>query len=225
MLKTPYQWEAEFRMRGSLWTHSGNPSQPHPILTGEMHSSMYTNSRLVTADRILLMEIANDLARRLIGNKVDLRGIDRVVGPQSGATELAKALSNLLTFVRFGKGVCGWASPKKIGEGVEKKIVFDFEADPVNCVEVGETVLVCEDVTTTHRTLDLTIRAVIEQGGRVLPFVVTMVNQSGCDEVFGCKVIPLFNRRIPLWPANECNLCDIQSQPIRPKDNWGLLNA
>jgi hypothetical protein len=87
------------------------------------------------------------------------------------------------------------------------------------------TVGISEDVLTTCGSIDLTATAVTNAGGIVLPVILALVNRSGLTEVSGKKIIALIDRPMPMWTPDECPLCKVGSEALRPKDNWAKLNA
>jgi orotate phosphoribosyltransferase len=188
-----------------------------------MHSSGFFNSKLVTEDAQLLADAASDIVIALAG-RMDFCAIQRVAGPATGATKLAEAIH---VAINNNGGKCLWASPEKVGEGPDKKMVFtDSEKFP----QPGEAVLLCEDVLTTGGSVDLAASAVVSAGATVLPFVVVLVNRSGLDEVSGKKIISLINRPMPIWSPGKdtCELCAVGSEAIRPRqpaENWARLTG
>ncbi len=214
-------WMDEFRKKKALWIHDGNMKRPHALLTSGKHSNGFFNSRPVIYDEPLLREAASDLIDlyRMDTNGFSISVVDRIIGPQTGATHLAGFMSC------HGKSLgwsTDWASPAKDGEGRNKKMVFNnYEHSMLR----GETVLLCEDVITTGESIQLTAKAVIEAGGMILPYVLALVNRSGLKEIGGRKIISLIDHHMPTWEPNECPLCKEGSEALRPKDNWKLLNA
>jgi orotate phosphoribosyltransferase len=170
----------------------------------------------------LLDEAASDLLE-LLGNSGYAEGseVEIVVGPQTGATKLAELISQHVPLYTGEK--CLWSSPAKNESDGKKTVVFkeeDLKHLTFCCV------LLCEDVLTTGGSVDLTIEAVKEAAGIVLPFILVLVNRSGLPEVGGRKIISLIDHTLPMWEPEDCPLCKQGSEAIRPKgENWARLNA
>ncbi len=218
----------KYRKLDALWIHDGNQLRPHALLTSGNHSNGFFDSRLVIANESLLKLAVNDLVSLLIENNMDLHQVDVVVGPQTGATKLAELLSLEITASKIlpsigGLLACLSASPAKHLEGDVKSMLFNDEE--WYCIS-GRHILLCEDVLTTGGSVELTIKAVKEAGGTVLPYVVVLVNRSGLLEVNGKKIIALIDHEMSVWEPHECPLCKQGSVAIRPKDegNWEQLN-
>jgi len=221
MIRTTEDWIREYQLKDALWIHDGNPKSPHALLTSGKHSNGFFNSRLVIPDEPLLHDAAFDLLE-LLGNsgEVEGRDVDIVIGPQTGATKLAELISGQVPDCTGYP--CHWASPAKNEQGGQKSIVFsneDLRLLP------RRSVLLCEDVLTTGGSVDLTATAVTSAGGIVLPFILVLVNRSGLTEASGKKIIALIDRPMPMWTPDECPLCRMGSEALRPKDNWARLNA
>ncbi|HAO64405.1 TPA: hypothetical protein DCQ44_00290 [Candidatus Taylorbacteria bacterium] len=222
MLRNSAGWIAEYQKKDAYWLHDGNSKRPHALLISGKHSNGFFNSRPVIADEPLLREAASDLVDLFIIKGGDIEHVDRVVGPQTGATKLAEFLSDEIGKRR--KRPCHWASPAKQGEGELKAMVFN---DPKHMVMPGERVLLCEDVLTTGGSVELTARAVKEKGGIILHIVLILVNRSGLVTAYDNLIVALIDRNMPTWEQAECPLCAAGSEAIRPKGipEWARLNA
>lgn len=215
-------WINQYKEKGALWIHDGNPKRPHAKLTSNRHSNGFFNSRLVIPDEVLLRDSVCYLTYLFSQQDVDIKKIDGIVGPQTGATKLAEFISDQINV--YNRDPCFWASPAKHSKGVTKSMVFD---DKDLDLFQEHHILLCEDVITTDESVDLTATAVTNLGGIVLPFVVVLVNRSGLKEMSGRKIIALIDHPMPVWTLEECLLCKQGSEAIRPKgiENWSRLNA
>ncbi len=221
MYRTSEEWVQAYKDRNAYWVHDGNPRRPHALLRSGLHSSGFFNSRLVIADEQLLREAAHNLVQ-LYFQKIDkdLSRIDCVVGPQTGATKLARFISEDIE-ERIDT-VCEWASPEKSEEGGRKVMKFTNEGNPPYALD---RVLLCEDVLTTGGSVELCSEAINKRQARVLHVVLVLVNRSGLKDLPGKQIVSLVEKHMPTWPAEECPLCKQGSAAIYPKDNWDSLNA
>ncbi|MEX0932367.1 MAG: hypothetical protein WDZ61_00535 [Parcubacteria group bacterium] len=214
-----------FVEKGSLWIHDDKePRAPHALLTGGLHSNGFFNSRLIIPDQLLMHQTASDLADLLEESptgKDALLQVTSFVGPQTGATRLSEVLAGEIQH-RYGRP-CSHASPRKEGEGTERRMVFD---DP-NALSSGDKVILCEDVVTTGGSAELTARAVCETGAEILPYLLCLVNRSNLVVLMGKKIVPLIHRQMPRWVLEECPYCLKGSKAIPAKDpeNWARLTA
>lgn len=220
-LRTQEEWKQEYKDKDALWIHDGNPKKPHALLTSGQHSNGFFNSRLVIPDEELMHEAACDLLAKL-AKEYDLDAIEGVVGPQTGATKLASLMSHFLKV--FNQRDNFFASPSKSQSGGVKSM--DFTPKEEKLLK-GNRLLLCEDVMSTGGSIKLTVDAITPLGGRILPFVLVLVNRSGLQEVNGRKIISLIDHHMPMWTPEECLLCKGGSEAIRPKEkeNWALLNS
>jgi orotate phosphoribosyltransferase len=221
MTRTQQGWIDEYRKRSAYWSHDGNPKRPHAELASGNHSSGFFNSRLVIPDEALMRDAASDLLALFESQGGTLTDIECVVGPQTGATMLAKYMSETVTAITGQP--CLHYSPAKHEEGGVKSMVFTSEEFTDLCLR---QVLLCEDVLTTGGSVDLTAKVVDDAAGVILPFVAVLVNRSGLAQASGRKIVSLIERHMPIWAPGECPLCKAGSQAIKPKgENWALLNA
>ncbi|MBU3668747.1 MAG: hypothetical protein FGM57_02125 [Candidatus Taylorbacteria bacterium] len=185
---------------------------------------MFFYSKPVVDDVTLREEASLDLVDLLLHTGFDLSTVDRVVGPQTGATLLAEAISKAIG-VRRGT-LCKWASPAKGTDQEKKTMVWD---DPERKVLPGEHVLLCEDVTTTGGSVLLANDAVLKAGGIPFSRVLTLVNRSGENSIGeDLNLLALITKHGPIWSPEECPLCKDGSEaisPKRPETNWELLTA
>ena len=227
MFRNTDQWVERYKSKGALWIHDGNRHRPHARLSPNenmvsLHSNGFFDSRPVIEDESLTGEAASDLLQLFREQGGDISKVQGCVGPQKGATKLAKIGSEWVYSHNIRP--CFWASPAKHEEAGKKSMVFsDSERSKLS----GRMVLPWEDVLTTGSSVGLMVRAVEEAGGIVLPYVLVLVNRSGLQQVDGRRIVALIKRDMPKWEATNCPLCAKGSKAIRPKEgeNWDLLNA
>jgi orotate phosphoribosyltransferase len=216
-------WVEEYKTRKALWIHDGNPRRPHALLTSHgKHSNGYVNSELVMQDSMVLNGACLDLVGMLMEADLDLKIVDRVVGPAMGAITLAHELSRNISYINFGRRHCLYAYTQKQAVCGSSKMVFDRTRICPN-----EQILITEDVLTTGSSVKKTTIAVTEAGAVPLPFVAVLVNRSGLEEINGLRIVALIKLQMDLWDPERCPLCKAGSKPIRPKGsvNWASLNA
>jgi orotate phosphoribosyltransferase len=216
-------WIAKYVERSAYWFHDGNPSRPHVRMRSGRHSNGFFNSRPVIDETALLRKAVEDLVDLLQLARFDINNIDRVVGPQTGATRLADHIAETIGRIRRRK--CAWASPEKgeAKEGVPGPMKF---ADPMRSPRSGEMTILCEDVMTTGGSAQRAAIAVKDKGGILLPYVLVLVNRSGQTEIDGRKIIALINTPMDAWQPESCPLCDAGSPLlVNVKDEWSRLTA
>ncbi len=219
-IRTQGEWITRYKDKNALWIHDGIPERPHALLTSGSHSNGFFNSRLVIPDEALLKDAAFDLIELFNEQQGDIFEVQAVVGPQTGATKLAKLICQQI--VSLKENECFFASPAKNEVDGKKSMILD-EEDAL--MLSGKFILLCEDVVTTGGSTNLTETAVINAGGMVLPYVLALVNRSGLKEINGKKIIALIDHPMPMWTPDECPLCKEKSEALRPKENWAALNA
>lgn len=216
-------WVKIYKGLGAIWMHGGNPKQPHALLTSGSHSDGFFDSGLVTGYPRYLDVAARNIVGLIMNHfqgcvpsSYHPQFVHRVVGPAMGAITLAHDIARCLNFTHSNRCRCSFT--EKDGD----TMVFKR-----NLVQVGEQVIVCEDVITSGGTVQKVIDAVEMAGGRVLPYVAALVNRSDLTHIGDRKIIALINRPMPIWSGVGCPLCVAGSEAIRPKvdENWERLNA
>jgi len=220
------RWTETYKAKSALWIHDGNPKRPHALLTSGMHSGGFFNSGLVTEDPLLLGHACHDLAF-MLRTQANIREINRVVGPAMGAIAIAHCIAWSISRLsgRTPNNHC-------LSSFTEKIVVGDFERQILKrtTMRPGETVITVEDVITTGGSVIRTAEAVTEAGGKLFPYILTLVNRSGLSEIDGRRIVALIDQPMPMWdapPVGDCPLCKQGSKAIRPKgaESWAALNA
>jgi len=198
-------WKKTFEDYGAIWIHNGSPDQPHALLTSGLHSDGFVNCTFVTQHPTVLQSAVSE------GLKDVLSGTNSewVIGSAFGAITLAHAIAYHLG-ARSG-------FTEKDGEFMK---LSRFEIPP------EDRVLVVEDTITTGGSTKKTIEGIKAAGvddSRILPYIVSLVNRSGKDDLDGRKIRALLTLDIHAWTPADCPLCKIGSQAIRPKGNWQVL--
>jgi orotate phosphoribosyltransferase len=212
-------WIAQFKEHGALWFHSGNPKQPHALLTSGKHSNGFVNcTRVIEIPRLL-----KNCSRALTcafetepDTLFDPPQTLRVMGPAMGAIILAHVIAEAFSTLYRMNVKSGYF--EKSG---------DQMTIPRSDVQQGDNILLVEDVLTTGGSAARAERAVIEKGANVLPFILALVNRTEEQIVNDKRVISLIHKPMQTWEPNECPLCSQGSETLRPKgtEAWARLNA
>ena len=220
MLTHQVNWFKVYQDRNAVWTHDGNPKRPHLLFTDGLHAKSYVQGKIITRDFKLCDGAAYELLKLLQSHKTDVDTIRYVVGPDGSLAE--RIAFNLGTERRHP---CDWATPKKEGDGKNKKFIF-----PNPDIFVGETVLLCDDTWTSGSSLKLIRKVLQDAGAKVLTIEAVIWNRSGLQKTDGRTIISLINVPLQAWTAEECKekyLCSVGSEAIRPKTeaDWARLTA
>lgn len=198
-------WKKTFEDYGAIWIHNGSPDQPHALLTSGLHSDGFVNCTFVTQHPKVLQSAVSEGLKDLLSET----NAEWVIGSAFGAITLAHAIAYHLG-ARSG-------FTEKDGELMK---LSRFE------ISSGDRVLVVEDTITTGGSTKKTIEGVKAAGvddSRILPYIVSLVNRSGKDDLDGRKIRALLTLDIHAWTPADCPLCKIGSQAVRPKGNWQVL--
>ncbi|HUQ30284.1 MAG TPA: hypothetical protein VM103_02065 [Candidatus Paceibacterota bacterium] len=225
----PKQWEQRLNELQVLWSHSGNPKQPHALLTKGGHSNGFFNGGVLLFDHPRLARMmCEDLIERhflqdlvrpaklrvFLKDMANVEKLDRVIGPAFGAISLASTMADVLNV-----GYCFTVSK---GDGKEKTFEVEKRFDVA-----GKVLLATEDTITTSDSIAKTIAAAEAKGAIVLPIVTAICNRSGLTHVGERPIIAFVNKPMENWAPDECPLCKAGSHAIRPKEagNWAALSA
>lgn len=229
MFRTEEGWQTYFEEVGAHSKHDKNPARPHAETTAGLHTEKIYNFRIIVQRHPeIVREVAHDLVELFVRAHGNIEVVDRVVGPQTGATFLAECISDEIG-KRRGRP-CDWASPRHIKKGQSSSpMIFD---DREHFVLPEEIVLMCEDVVSTGGSVGLACEAVLKCGANILSTVLTVVNRSNflhlsAEGYVLSPILALITVHIPLWTSDECPLCKLGSKAIRPKgeEAWKRLTA
>jgi orotate phosphoribosyltransferase len=198
-------WKKTFEDYGAIWIHNGSPDQPHALLTSGLHSDGFVNCTFVTQHPQVLQSAVSEGLKDVLS----ATNAEWVIGSAFGAITLAHAIGYHLG-ARSG-------FTEKDGDLMK---LSRFE------IPSGDRVLVVEDTITTGGSTKKTIEGIKAAGvedSRILPYIVSLVNRSGKDDLDGRKIRALLKLDIHAWTPAECPLCKIGSQAVRPKGNWQVL--
>jgi orotate phosphoribosyltransferase len=166
----------------------------HFLLTSGRHSNRYLQCALVLQHPA----VAEKLCKQLI-KKIDIQGIEVVIGPAIGgitlAYEMASQLNALALFTEREDNVM----TLRRGFRIEK----------------GAKVLVVEDVITTGGSVKETIKVVEEQGGEVVG-IASLVDRSGGKVDLGYSLYSALQMEVVSYSAEECPLCKEGLPLVKP---------
>lgn len=222
MFLNPTDIKFRFRSSGALAYHRGSPEHPHFLLSSGKHSDTYFNCEKLLEVPYVLDQACVQLLRQLCDRGFDLTHVDCVAGPAMGAITIAHDVARHIASLTHMLNCKRAYAEKEDPNQKEPRMVFKRMA-----LESNAGVLLVEDVITTGGTTRRMAEAVAGAGASVLPYVLTLVNRSGEQEVDGREVISLFDLRVSDWEPDECPLCKAGSEALRPKEagNWRLLTG
>ncbi|MDR2401445.1 MAG: orotate phosphoribosyltransferase [Deferribacteraceae bacterium] len=166
----------------------------HFLLSSGKHSDRYLQSELVMMNPSAAANAVAPLVKML--NEIQF---SLVVSPAIGG-------------IRFG-----YELARQLG----KRSIFTERVNGAMClrrgfsVEVGEKVIIAEDVVTTGKsTKECT--AAVQENGAVAVAVVSMIDRTGGAKIFDIPFLSLGAVNIEIWEPQDCPLCKAGSTPIKP---------
>ena len=166
----------------------------HFKLSSGLHSEKYLQCALVLQHPDVSEKMANALAAKFAGTKIDL-----VVGPALGAVTFAYEVARSL-------GVRGLFTERDEGKVVLRRGFTIGE---------GEKVLIVEDVVTTGLSTKEVIDAVKANGGIVVG-VASIIDRSDAKPDYGVRFESLAKVRVRTYKPEECPLCKQGSPAVKP---------
>jgi orotate phosphoribosyltransferase len=208
----------QFTDLGAYFHHDGNEKRPHPLLTSGLHSDGFFNWSIVAQYPHIAQETAYDIALLVYGEiKKSAMEVTRIIGPGAGAITLAHCIA--VNWEMMGKSwpTCKSGFTEKQPDGTMSLSRFNVK---------DELVLACEDTITSGGSVNKTITAIQNAGGKVLPVIAAVCNRSGQSEIDGRRIVALIDVAMHNWTPEECPLCKKGSEAIRPKQegNWERLS-
>jgi len=196
---------------GAFWEHSGDPKEPHPVLTSGMCSNGFIDTFRALTHANLCQIFAAQLVFLYDERYPDVQP-EWVVGSAYAAIDLAKDAANIMG-VRHG-------IPEKEG----KKQLWQRLA-----INPGEVVLQVEELITTLGTTEAVRRGIREGNPTPVTFAPAMlclIHRSEVTEIEGAPILHLAHFDIWAKPPPECPLCKAGSErQVRPKAHWAELTG
>jgi orotate phosphoribosyltransferase len=186
----------------------------HALLKSGLHSDGFFISAILLENPFVRLLFANQLVMKL--NEIGVPLPDWIIGVPKGATKLGNDVAKILNRRS--------AVIKKDEEG---RIVLESDMG-------YETGLGIEDFTTRGTGFTeavLSIRAK-SPNAKLLPYEGVILNRGGLSEIRVAgmdrpfKIVAVADHRVADWTAEECPLCKMGSEPIKPKSplsNWDIL--
>ena len=181
----------QFRKAGALL-------DGHFLLSGGLHSPTYLQCALALQSpkdaAFYGAEIVGDLTREGLAD-----GIETVASPAIGGLVIGFAVAQVL-------GVKFIWTERQDGEMTLRR---GFS------LELGEKILVVEDVITTGGSTRECIAALEANGGKVVG-AASIIDRSNGKADVGVPRIALLNLDVPSYSEDECPLCKEGSDPVKP---------
>lgn len=225
-------WDYTLREIGCGWVHDGNPRRPYARLTENnpatkkpRFSNVYFNCAKLEENPILLGDAARDLVAKI---PKDAALPDYVCGSAYGAIKLADRIALLLTLAqREGRVIRGtYTEEPKLKDreydaNVKKMLLKRCDPAP------GSLFAFCQDTMTTGGTTGRSIAGIEQKGGKVLPYIMTIVNRSGRQELYGRPIYALVSvNNARIWDEGENPFTPDGRElvpPVYPKASWTEL--
>lgn len=195
-----------------FWMHSGDPTQPHAILTSGLHSNGFLSGPKYLQYPEIAWYFTEQLLRQL---PEDFPAVDVVIGSAYAAITFAYEVARQLGARAI--------HTEKDGDGQKLK---HFEVSP------DELVLQAEDLmTTTKTTLQVSgalVEALKPESPSYAPAVLTLVSRTPENKVNSRPIIYGVHFNIENFDPASCPLCAAGSEAIRPRatpENWARLTT
>lgn len=198
---------------GAFWQYDYEAAKQgrvgmHALLKSERHSDGFFVSRILLALANIRWIIAQQIVTKLCNAGV-LRP-DIVAGIPDGATKLGEDVAEIL------------------GAKNAEMVKVDGRIALATGI-IGRRILLVEDFCTRGTGFTEAAKVIKAQPGvYLLPFNPVIINRGGLKEIIiegigKFDVLPVVERRVQDWTAEECPLCQMGSKPIKPKatdENW-----
>ncbi len=168
-----------------IFADSGALQKGHFLLTSGLHSDTYLQCALVLQHPHLAQQLAEEMARKLVGQRIDV-----VVGPAMGGVT--------------------WAY--QLGLTLGCRAIFTERSEDVMslrrgfAIAPGEKVLVADDVSTTGGSAKEVVR-LLEGSGADVVGVALIVDRTSGELHFGVPYYSLYQLTPHTWTRQDCPLC------------------
>ena len=219
-LVTPTEITHILKTCEAMWAYSGNPADPHAILTAGDHSDGFVDVPKALVYPNLARLFAYQLTKSVVSAHMSAHGelpkVDWVIGSDHASAPLVHFLGE------FFNAKCDFTSKEQVAGS--KRQVWNRHA-----IGPTETVLQVEEIVTTSFTMN-EVRRAIREGNpyevMFVPFAVTLVDRSDVIDIEGSPILNLVHYDIRKWKPADCPLCRAGSKAIdSPKQNWAELTG
>lgn len=186
----------------------------HAILKCGAHSDIFFNAKIFLSRPNVMEIVSFQLALKYCLHPSYTRP-DWVLGIPDGAKKLGEDLAR-----------CFKAKPAEM-EKENGKLILKSRIRPL------ESVLIAEDLCTRGTGLAEAAREILakQPRARLIRQELAVINRGGSnyikiDDVREFGIISLARLKANDWPADNCPLCRVGSEPIKPKatdENWNLI--
>lgn len=198
-----------FQLTDALWTHSGNPAEPHAALT----SGLCSNGFVDTLRALRYSNICHLLAQQLAQKVQDAYDgpVDWVIGSDHASAA-------------FSHSVAIWMGAQ---HDFTEKGPSSTQLWKRFTIGQGETVLHVEELMTAAGTVNAVrsgLRRAHSYQVRFAPVLGVLVDRLGAPFYDGSRVISLVQYEIDTWEQVGCPLCAQGSRRVSPKA-WAELTG
>lgn len=212
------------RELGALWEYNREAAEQdlvgrHARLKSGRHSDSFFHSGFLLAPENIRRIISAQMVLKLLKelNEGAMWWPSHIVGVPNGAAQLGKDVARMLevTALRMEK--------------IDGKITL------ISPIPKNSRVLVLDDACTRGTGFKETVAEIVavQPLSQFVHLNPVIINRGGLKEVEievmePFRILSLVEHRIQDWPADECPLCAIGSEPTAPKaidDGWWLLTT
>lgn len=205
---------------GAAWEYDYDAAKEgrvgmHAELKSGLHSDKFFVSAIMLARKNILRLMARQMVMQL--SLMRIPRPDYVVGIPKGATELGKAVGEVL------------------GVPVAEMRKIDGRIELVSEIPDGATVCVTEDFSTRGTAFKEAITEIKKKKSSVnfIPYYPVLLNRGSLkkvsvESVGEFEILPVVEYRVMEWGSANCPFCKIGSKVIKPKasdENWRLITT
>lgn len=208
------------RTLGAFWQYDykaqrdGRPGL-HAVLNSGRHSDGFIDFSIISNYENILQMIAYWLSHAFSQLKLP---VDHVIGIPNGGTALAKQISSEL--------------------GLDQELLLEKEQGEIRLakpVPPGARILLVEDCLTMGTAFARAVQVILanQPKAEILPVVLAFLNRGGLKQIEvealgSIRIIRLVDYFMQDWAPNNCPLCMLGSEPIKPKatsENWRRITS
>ena len=211
-----------WRRLNAWWEHSGDPTDPHVILSEGDHSTLFMNNGVIAHRRpVLFQQMLLDMVQ---GDPRLQSGFepDFVVAPAMGGVQPVYGFALAIAKVWDVQVEQYYTTKAKNADGKVVDMTFERGTPPS-----GAKGIAFDDVATTANAIKLCTKATLRWGAEIVSAQV-ILNRSPSEFIKGPlgEDIPLHalvRKEVKNSPPDQCELCRLGSKAFRPKELWDEL--